>query len=504
MNDQTAERVDWRALWASGDLFRFCFVSLGILLHATNETMVATVMPAMVGELSGVELVGWSLAIYELGAIVAGASAGRMISYVPLRTNMTVAALLYATGALICATAASMPIFLAGRLVEGLGGGALVSLAFVSVERLFPPRIWPQLFGIMSAIWGVAAFGGPLLGAILSEAFSWRWAFGVFTLGGAAMAAASFLVLDTPEARRASGGDRLPPFPYPVLTALALSIILVASAGVNIQPLRSALLLCLGLAGLALFFRLDSRNAAARLFPSRLFDWRTPLGTGMTMVAAFSIATCSFGVYGPLLLTTLHDVPLLTTGYIIAAESISWSILSILVANAPPHRERAIIVAGALMITAGIAGFAYSVPAGTLWLILFCALLQGGGFGIAWPFVTRVIVAAARKDERTIASGAVPTMQRIGYAIGAATTGIIANAAGFETGLNRETAGHVAAWVFLAFLPLALFACAAAIRASASVQPEPAAARKASAREPSGDPGLSAPSNAAETERRLP
>ncbi|MCC6204465.1 MAG: MFS transporter, partial [Hyphomicrobiales bacterium] len=128
MNDQTAERVDWRALWASGDLFRFCFVSLGILLHATNETMVATVMPAMVGELSGVELVGWSLAIYELGAIVAGASAGRMISYVPLRTNMTVAALLYATGALICATAASMPIFLAGRLVEGLGGGALVSL----------------------------------------------------------------------------------------------------------------------------------------------------------------------------------------------------------------------------------------------------------------------------------------------------------------------------------------------------------------------------------------
>ena len=183
------------------------FVSLGILLHATNETMVATVMPAMVGELSGVELVGWSLAIYELGAIVAGASAGRMISYVPLRTNMTVAALLYATGALICATAASMPIFLAGRLVEGLGGGALVSLAFVSVERLFPPRIWPQLFGIMSAIWGVAAFGGPLLGAILSEAFSWRWAFGVFTLGGAAMAAASFLVLDTPEARRASGGD---------------------------------------------------------------------------------------------------------------------------------------------------------------------------------------------------------------------------------------------------------------------------------------------------------
>ncbi|TIS30660.1 MAG: MFS transporter, partial [Mesorhizobium sp.] len=50
-------KVDWRALWASGDLARFCFVGLGILLHATNETMVATVMPAMVGELAGVQLV---------------------------------------------------------------------------------------------------------------------------------------------------------------------------------------------------------------------------------------------------------------------------------------------------------------------------------------------------------------------------------------------------------------------------------------------------------------
>lgn len=468
MTDTTSRRVDWRALWASGDLFRFCFVSMGILLHATNETMVATVMPAMVGELSGVELVGWSLAIYELGAIVAGASAGRMVSYVPLRTNMTVAALLYAVGALICATAASMPMFLAGRLVEGLGGGALVSLAYVSVERLFPPKIWPQLFGIMSAIWGVAAFSGPLLGALLSEALSWRWAFGIFTLGGTAMAAASFLVLNTPGARRASGVEAVPPFPYRALALLAVSIVLIASAGVNIQPLRSTLLLCLGLMVLALFFVLDSRNAQTRLFPSRLFDWRTPVGTGMTMVAAFSLATCSFGVYGPLLLTTLHGVPLLTTGYIIAAESISWSILSILVANAPPHRERSIIVVGALMITAGIAGFAHAVPAGSLWLIVFCALLQGGGFGIAWPFVTRVIVAAALPDERTIASGAVPTMQRIGYAVGAATTGIIANAAGFAAGLNRETAGHVAPWVFLAFLPLAIFACVAAIKASST------------------------------------
>jgi MFS family permease len=182
------------------------------------------------------------------------------------------------------------------------------------------------------------------------------------------------------------------------------------------------------------------------------------------MVAAFSVATCSFGVYGPLLLTSLHGVPLLTTGYIIAAESIAWSILSILVANLPPHRERLVIVAGAVMIALGIAGFSYAVPAGNLPLVLGCAILQGGGFGIAWPFVTRSIVAAAPEAERTIASSAVPTLQRIGYAVGAALCGIIANAIGFSQGLSGETAANVAVWLFLAFVPIGIVGCAAAWR----------------------------------------
>ncbi|RUW23900.1 MFS transporter [Mesorhizobium sp. M4B.F.Ca.ET.215.01.1.1] len=458
-------KVDWRALWASGDLARFCFISLGILLHATNETMVATVMPAMVGELAGVQLVGWSLAIYELGAIVAGAAAGRLVSYVALRTNMMVAALLYAAGALICATAPSMPLFLAGRLVEGLGGGALVSLAFVSVERLFPRNIWPQLFGIMSAIWGVAAFSGPMLGAIMAELLSWRWAFGIFTVGGTAMALASFIVLDTPQATRPQvDKGTAPPFPYAALGCLAVSVVLIASAGVDVALLRSSLLLGLGLIGLVLFFRIDALKPDSRLFPSRLFSWRSPVGSGMTMVAAFSVATCSFAIYGPLLLTTLHGIPILTTGYIIAAESIAWSILAILVANAPLERERLIIVVGALMIAAGLAGLAYAIPSGSIPLILLCALLQGGGFGVSWPFLTRVIVASARDGEQTIASAAVPTMQRIGYAVGAALAGIIANASGFSEGLNRDAAANVAGWLFLAFVPLGILGCLAAIR----------------------------------------
>ena len=471
MTEAGSERVDWRALWQTGDLARFCFISLGILLHATNETMVFTMMPAMVADLGGVELVGWSLSVYELGAITAGAAAGRLISFVSLRANMMVAALIYAAGAALCALSPAMPWFLLGRLIEGLGGGALMSLAFISVERLFPQRIWPQLYGVMSAIWGVAAFSGPLIGALLSTHFSWRWAFGLFTLTGCVMAVACYAVLRGPGAtlRNLDSGPP-PPFPFVALCCLSLSVILIALASVRIELVRSTSLLLFGIVGVGLFFVLDARKPRSRLFPSHLFDWKRRLGSGMTMVAAFSVATCSFAVYGPLLLTSLHGISVLTTGYIIAAESIAWSILSIAVANARPSQEKSLIVAGALMIAGGLAGFAFAVPQGSIPLILLCAVLQGGGFGIAWPFMTRIIVSGAEQEERAVASSAVPTMQRIGYAIGAAAAGIVANASGFGQGAGRAAAESAATWVFLAFVPLGILGCIAAVRVTGTIE----------------------------------
>lgn len=463
MSSTHTETVDWRALWHSGDLGRFCFVSLGILLHGTNETMLATIIPALVRDLSGIQLVGWSFAIYQLGSIIAGAAAGRMVSYISLRTNMAGAAFIYGIGALVCTLAPDMLWFIAGRLIQGFGGGALIALGYVSVERLFHRNIWPQLFAIMSVVWGVSSFGGPLLGAILSQLVGWRGAFGVFGFGGFAMAAVSYFVLSSPAAtsvHRSEGGA--PPFPFIALACLGLAVMLIATAGIDANPWRSAALLGAGLAGLVLFFILDAARPRSRLFPSNPFSWRSPVGVGLTMIATLCVATISFSIYAPLLLSSLHDIPILTTGYIIASESIAWSALAILTASARPRHEKPLIILGALLISGGVAGFAYAIPNGSVPLILFCALLQGGGFGIAWPFVSRMIVAGAAPAESTVASSSVPAMQRLGYAVGAATAGIIANGFGFSQGLSHDTAAAVAPWLFLAFLPLCVIGCLAA------------------------------------------
>lgn len=463
MTYESAVRTDWGALWRSGALPRFCFISLGVTFHAGAENMISTIMPAMVRDIGGVELNGWTFAIYEIGSIIAGAATGRLTTYWSVRANLIVAALIFTLGTIETALSPTMYWALIGRLVSGFGGGALISLSFVAVQRYFPSAIWPQLMAVLSVVWGVSAFGGPLYGGLVQTLLSWRWAFLIFAAAAVIFAIACVPLLRN-EPERPGTGQGPGSFPALALVCLALGITAIATAGVETRAHVSAALVLLGLAGIACFFVLDARNKTSRLFPSEPFNPRTVVGSGMLMVAALSVSTCSFGYYGPLLLASLHDFSPVTTGLIIASESVSWSILSILVATAPKHREVLIVRAGALMIAGGVAGFAWVVPSGSMAGLLFFATLQGGGFGILWPFANRRVVEAALPHERDLAASAFSTLQRMGYAVGSATAGIIANANGFSGGFTKAAATTAAPPLFLYFIPIALLGCVAAFR----------------------------------------
>jgi MFS family permease len=464
MTGQDVTKVNWRALWKTGALARFCFISLGVVFHAGGENMITTIMPSMVRDLGGVEYTGWTFAIYETGSIIAGAAAGRLSSHWTVRANIVLAALLFAIGCAATIAAPSMPWLLAGRLLSGFGGGALIALSLVAIRRYFPAAIWPQLLAILSVVWGVSAFGGPLYGGLIGTLLSWRWAFAILGLAALAFAMAVLFVLR--EEGPSPGNGRRLSFPASALLCLSAGVMAIAAAGVETRLLQFSLLFSGGVAAIALFFWMDARNPSSRLFPASTLDPRTTVGAGLMMVAALAVSTCSFAYYGSLLLAALHGFSPLKIGLIIASESVAWSILSILVANASARSEQAIVVGGALMIAAGIAGFAYTVPEGSVPLILLCALLQGGGFGILWPFASRRIVEAAPEGERDIAASAFSTLQRLGYAIGAAVAGMIANANGFSGGFTRVAAESAGSILFLAFLPLALFGCLAAWRMS--------------------------------------
>lgn len=431
-------------------------------LHAADGLLVATMMPAMVAEIGGHELVAWTVALYEVGSIVAGATSGLLAVRHGVRLPMGIAATLFAVGCAVSASAPSMWVVLAGRLLQGLGGGGLMALSFVSVGLLFPKPLMPRALAAVSTLWGVSAFLGPLIGGVFVEVATWRTGFWFFALWAVAQAAwiACGPKLDGRSDRAAADGR------LPVLRLLFLSagVVLIACGGIHVVPLRTAAFALAGLACLAVFVRLDARRAGNRLLPPDPIGLGSPASAALTMILCFSAATVAISAYGPLLVTTLHGVSPLVAGYVVAVASIAWTVAAVLVSGAHARHDPKFIAIGMATVTLSVLGFAWSVPHGPVWLIAVSAALEGGGFGMAWTFILRRATALAPASETERIAAAMPTVQRLGYALGAAYAGIVANAAGFSGTADRETLSHVATTIFLACLPLAALGLLAAAR----------------------------------------
>jgi MFS family permease len=433
---------------------------LGVWLHAADSLLAATVMPSAVAEIGGLAFIYWTVALYQLGSIVAGAVTGILALRLGLSAAMTVAALIYAAGCAISALAPDMSAMLLGRLLQGWGGGWMVALSHVGVTQLFAPERWPHLLAVISAVWGVSALLGPLIGGAFATAGMWRGGFWAFALQALALAATMPLLL-----RRAQGGAHAAePVPAGRILALSAGVVAVLVAGVQSTWPRAMLLVALGLGLLAAALAMERRRN--QLFPPRPLDLGRPWGPGYVMILALSTATVSFTVYGPLLLKMLFGVTPLLAGGMIALESVSWTVAAIVFAGAPPRLEPALILGGALTVSLGIAGTAWTMPQGPVAALLPWAVLLGAGFGRAWAFVMRRVVESVPAGERERAAASLPTMQILGYALGAAASGIVANLAGLTAAAARPVTESAAFWVFAAFLPLAALGCVAAWRLS--------------------------------------
>lgn len=458
----------WQAMLEGERLPRFLVLCLGLWLHAASSMLAATTLPRAVIDIGGHQLIGWAFALYQLGSILAGAGAALLVSRAGLRRALLGAASVYGIGCCLCALAPDMRTLLVGRLLQGVGGGGLVALNYIALSRLFPNALLPRLIAVTSAVWSVSAFCGPLIGGSFASVGLWRIAFWAFAAQALAMLVFTVRVLPR-EHPRAAGTET--GFPALRLTVLAAAILLVSAAGAEVDLLLSPLLGVAGVALLWLFIKLDTRSTRSHMFPRGVLNLGTPVGAGLLLVFTASAATMSFLVYGAFLLDVLHAVNPLNAGYILALESVAWGIAAVFFARAPRRLEPWLIRTGVAVVSAGVLGLTLFMRGGELWMILPWPVCQGAGFGMMWGLVVRRIIAAAPGQEQ--ASSAMPTTQQIGFAVGAAACGIVANTAGFADGVSADAAAQVAVWVFAAFLPLMVLANVAAWKFTARADADP-------------------------------
>ncbi|MFZ7095037.1 MFS transporter [Luteimonas dalianensis] len=441
----------WADLFAGGRLPRFVLICLGVWLNAADTLVAATIMPSVGRDLGGHAWFGWATAGFLLGAIVAGASAGRMSELLGLRRATLLAGLTFAGGCLLGALAPDMGTFLAGRLVQGVGAGWVAGLSMVAVALLFPERHLARVFAAMAAVWGVATLLGPLIGGLFAEAGHWRGVFWLFA--GQALLfclAAPWLLGGAAPAKK---GARVP---VRQLAALAAGVGLVALADLSSAAWLAVLAVAAGLAVLVGLLRLDAR-APVRLMPHRASDPRTAVGAGYAAMFALMAASMGLSVYGPALLQILHGLTPLWAGYAIAAQAMAWTLAAFHVAGVDGGAgERRCIRAGAVLIAAGVLALMLTLRDAPLAAVIGSAAVMGVGFGLSSSLMNRRVLGMLGDADRATGASAFIAARQTGGAVGAAIAGAAANAAGFGAAPGLASAQAASTWVFLVGVPFAL------------------------------------------------
>ena len=261
------EAMDRRRLWAVlGSLM------LVMLLAALDQTIVATALPTIVGDLGGLEHLSWVVTAYLLAQTVVTPLYGKLGDLFGRKRVLQAAIVVFLIGSVLCGLARTMPELIAFRAVQGLGGGGLMVGAQAALGDVVPPRERGRYTGLFIAIFGAASVAGPLLGGFITSHLSWEWIFYInLPLGFLAFAvlAATFPTVrsDARPALDVAGS---------ALLAVGLTaVVLVTTLGGTTFAWSSPAIVglaVLGVVALVAFFLVE-RRAAEPILPPRL--WRS-------------------------------------------------------------------------------------------------------------------------------------------------------------------------------------------------------------------------------------
>jgi EmrB/QacA subfamily drug resistance transporter len=403
----------------------FPSVMLPMFMAMMDGTIVATALPAIAATLGAAERVSWVVIGYLIATTIAAPVYGRLGDFLGRRRLMFLALGVFTAASVFCAFAPSVEVLTAGRVLQGLGGGGLMTSSQALIGEAVPPRERARYQGYLAVNAVSASTFGPVAGGFLTEHLGWTSVFWVNVPLG--LAAALLLLRLRPQP-----GSGVPArFD---LIGLILFVAFIASALLAIEQAqrfdRAALpqilaLVAVSIASLLLLGR-QERRAAAPLLPIQLFRqptiWRSD-----ALVACHGATLVSLVTFIPLYLRVVRGVSASETGLMLLPLTAGIGVGAMVTGRAVSRTGRTAIFPslGLIVVFLTLAFLAYAAPLLTNTELVILLAVNALFMGTVMSVAQVTVQTAAGPKMIGAAAGSVQFSRSVGAAFGTAAVGAV-------------------------------------------------------------------------------
>ncbi|KAJ5995165.1 Major facilitator superfamily domain general substrate transporter [Penicillium waksmanii] len=185
--------------YPKGSKFWFTILTLCVvlILGGLDANIVATAVPSITNHFHTVADVGWYSSAFRLCTCAFQFGFAKLYKHFSIKTIFLISNVIFLTGSLLCATAASSTMFIVGRAVTGLGFSGELAGCFAIAVHIVPLNKRPALMGLLACVESLAIISAPIVGGALTQSLGWRWCFWInLPIGGVSLATLLFLFSD--------------------------------------------------------------------------------------------------------------------------------------------------------------------------------------------------------------------------------------------------------------------------------------------------------------------